>query len=66
MVDDDLSWTTHCLLENISRVTGFSIGLIILEPIFVIILLGVIILFYLVSKTYIKSNREIKRLRSIN
>lgn len=30
MIDDDLSWTFHCWLENISRVTGLSIGLAIL------------------------------------
>ncbi|CAD8124167.1 unnamed protein product [Paramecium sonneborni] len=65
-IDDDLSWTFHCFLENVSRVTGLSIGLIILEPIFVLILIGVISLYYQVSKTYIKSNREIKRLKSVN
>ncbi|CAD8191671.1 unnamed protein product [Paramecium octaurelia] len=66
MIDDDLSWTFHCFLENVSRVTGLSVGLIILEPIFVLILIGVVALYYQVSKTYIKSNREIKRLKSVN
>ncbi|CAD8118388.1 unnamed protein product [Paramecium sonneborni] len=66
MIDDDLSWTFHCFLENVSRVTGLSIGLVILQPIFVLILFGVVLLYYQVSKTYIKSNREIKRLKSVN
>ena len=66
MIDDDLSWTFHCLLENVSRVTGLSIGLIILQPIFIIILIGVAALYYSVSKTYFKSNREVKRLKSVN
>lgn len=54
------------LLENLSRVIGLSIGLIILFPLLAVFLIFVIFLYYKLSKIYVKPNCELKRLRSAN
>lgn len=66
MIDDELPWTFHCLFENVSRVVGLSVGLLIIFPIFIVVLIGVIVLYLKLSKIYIKPNAELKRLKSVN
>lgn len=66
MIDDELPWTFHVLLENASRVFGLSVGLVILFPEFLAVLAGVIYLYYKISLTYFKPNCELKRLKSAN
>ncbi|CAD8191591.1 unnamed protein product [Paramecium octaurelia] len=66
VVDIDISSGVHCFLENLSRITGLSIGLLILEPRYFLMLVIFLLAFYRIKKACLISNREIKRLLSAN
>ena len=62
----DINSGVHCFLENLSRITGLSIGLLILEPKYFLLLVVFLLAFLHIKKSYIISNREVKRLQSAN
>ena len=65
-IDDTLPWFVHTTLETLASCLGFPIGVAIYFPwMGVIILMGVFMMSY-VMKLYRPSNREIKRLSSVN
>ncbi|CAD8098263.1 unnamed protein product [Paramecium primaurelia] len=66
IIDMDINSGIHCFLENLSRISGLSIGLLILEPRYFLILIIFLLAFYHIKKASIQSNREIKRLQSEN
>lgn len=66
MIDNELNWTFGVVLNIINKLTGLSIGLLILEPTFIFIGFFVAFLYYKTANIYVKSNREIKRLKSVN
>lgn len=62
-IDGLLPWSFDIFLEALARGSGFVIGLMILFP---FISFGLIIIFYAyyyVASTYVKTNRELKRLK---
>ncbi|CAK64501.1 unnamed protein product (macronuclear) [Paramecium tetraurelia] len=66
VVDMDIGSGIHCFLENLSRISGLSIGLLILEPRYFLMLVIFLVAFYHIKKACLISNREIKRLQSAN
>ncbi|KAM3143931.1 hypothetical protein pb186bvf_003982 [Paramecium bursaria] len=66
VVDNDLPWAFHSLTEYLCRAIGLSIGLAILFPVLSIIIVLVFVLYFKMSQMYSKSNRELKRLHSVN
>lgn len=62
-IDGLLPWSFDIFLEALARGSGFVIGLIILFPYISIGLLGVFYAYYYIANTYIKTNRELKRLK---
>ena len=64
--DDELPWFVNNTLESLAYCLGFPIGVAIYFPwIGVIIIIGVLIMYYILT-LYRPSNREIKRLSSVN
>lgn len=65
-VDDYLPWSCHVLLENIAYGIGYPIGIIISFPWVAIFVIIAMVLIYLLQGLFRASNREVKRLNSVN
>ncbi|CAD8091522.1 unnamed protein product [Paramecium sonneborni] len=65
-IDGLLPWSFDIFMEALARGSGFVIGLIILFPYISVGLIGVFYAYYYVANTYIKTNRELKRLKQVN
>ncbi|CAD8154665.1 unnamed protein product [Paramecium octaurelia] len=65
-IDGLLPWSFDIFLEALARGCGFVIGLVILFPYISIGLIGVFYAYYYIANTYIKTNRELKRLKQVN
>ncbi|EGR29164.1 hypothetical protein IMG5_161730 [Ichthyophthirius multifiliis] len=65
-VDDPLPWSCHVIMEQASYVLGYQIGIAIQFPWILIIFLFIFYLSYKIQKKFRVSNREIKRLNSVN
>ncbi|KAL4449108.1 hypothetical protein ABPG74_021100 [Tetrahymena malaccensis] len=65
-IDDYLPWTCHVFLEQLAYTSGYPIGVIIQFPWLVVFVLISIGLIFWVQRIFRLSNREIKRLNSVN
>ena len=66
VIDDQLPWLVHVTLERSVSCLGLPIGVAIYFPwMGVVIVIGIFIMSYLLN-LYRPSNREIKRLSSVN
>ncbi|EAR83355.2 ABC transporter C family protein (macronuclear) [Tetrahymena thermophila SB210] len=65
-IDDYLPWTCHVFLEQMAYTSGYPIGVMIQFPWLVVFVLISIGLIYWVQRIFRLSNREIKRLNSVN
>jgi len=64
--DDELPWFVNNTLLNLAYCLGFPFGVTIYFPwIGIIIVIGVLIMYYILT-LYRPSNREMKRLSSVN
>lgn len=62
-IDGLLPWSLDIFFEASARGSGYIIGLIILFPFISIFLIGIFYIYYYIASTYIKTNRELKRLK---
>lgn len=65
-IDDYLPWSCHILMEHLAFSIGYPIGVMMSFPYLIILAVISIILIYFVQKFYRVSNREVKRLNSVN
>lgn len=65
-IDDFLPWLFSVFLENLGISLGYPLGVMIQFP-YLIVFAGIsMALIYMVQKLYRVSNREVKRLHSVN
>ncbi|EAS02570.2 ABC transporter C family protein (macronuclear) [Tetrahymena thermophila SB210] len=65
-IDDYLPWNCQLLLEYIVYTIGYPVGILIQLPWLVVFVIISIIFVYFIQKLFRVSNREIKRLNSVN
>ncbi|EAR93205.2 ABC transporter C family protein (macronuclear) [Tetrahymena thermophila SB210] len=65
-IDQDLPWNCHVFLEQLAYTFGYSIGILIQFPWLVVFVLVSLVFIYFIQKFFRHSNREIKRLNSVN
>ncbi|KAL4490444.1 hypothetical protein ABPG72_002654 [Tetrahymena utriculariae] len=65
-IDDYLPWNCQILLENIIYTIGYPVGILIQLPWLVVFVIISIIFVYFIQRLFRVSNREIKRLNSVN
>ncbi|KAL4477434.1 hypothetical protein ABPG74_002584 [Tetrahymena malaccensis] len=65
-IDQDLPWNCHVFLEQLAYTLGYSIGILIQFPWLVVFVLISLVFIYFIQKFFRHSNREIKRLNSVN
>ncbi|KAL4463783.1 hypothetical protein ABPG72_012401 [Tetrahymena utriculariae] len=65
-IDQDLPWNCHVFLEQLAYTLGYSIGILIQFPWLIVFVLISLVFIYFIQKFFRHSNREIKRLNSVN
>ena len=66
VTDDELPWCLRMLIDNVAKCFGLSVGVAIYFPWMGGIIIIILILMYQYFILYRPSNREIKRLSSVN